>query len=194
MSSIIPDWEWRTFGKEIPLKVDFNDIRKTIRIESSEIYIISAIAEECFRIQESKLMIDRLNQVNMDGFEQWLPESKIEFPITIDEIKGVFKLFRLSMPSLTDDDYSKEKFIEIAKTNRRLIVSKIDKVINVYNIRGCIVEKTDLQIDGEQVVTIAVKNPDTLLIKKTLADMGVENRENRSYTSAIKLSKSDLLS
>ncbi|MBI9103507.1 MAG: hypothetical protein JEY99_13900 [Spirochaetales bacterium] len=194
MSGIIPDWEWRTFGKEIPLKVDLNIWQRTIRIESSDIYIISTIAEDCFRIQEGILIIDRLHQVNADGLEQWLPESKFEFPINIEEIKSVYKLFRLSMPSLTEKEYKKEEFIQIVKRNSRLILSKIDKVIHIYDIRDCIVEKADLRIDGESIVSIAVKDPDAQLIKKTLIHLGIEGRENKSYTSAIKLSQSNLLS
>lgn len=193
MNSIIPDWEWRTFDKEITLKTDLNNLKRIIRIESSEIYISSGVVDECFRIQDDKLIIEILLQINKDGFKQWKADSKISFPLKIEEINRIYRLFKLSMPNIENETCSREEFISLAKANSRLIVTEIQKVSDIYKYEGCLIEKTDLKIDGKNLITIALKNPDTKLIKKTLLIMGLDERENLSYTNAIKLGRFDLL-
>ena len=84
-------------------------------------------------------------------------------------------------------------FIELAQKNHRLIVAEISKAKDLYDVKGCMVERTVVYINGERYITVAVKNPDTELVKKTLNDLGIQDEINMSYTRAIKLSTGGLL-
>ena len=193
MNGIIPDWEWRTFGRNILLNVNLNDFSKVRQIESSEVYIVSTIVEVDPKIQNGKMDIKSLFQVNRDGLEQWISISENTFPIEIEELKDIYKIFKLSMPDFTEETCSYETFIELAQKNHRLIVAEISKAKDLYDVRGCMVERTVVYINGERYITVAVKDPDTELVKKTLIDLGIQDEVNMSYTRAIKLSTVGLL-
>ena len=127
MNGIIPNWEWRTFGRDILLNVNLNDFSRIRQIESSEVYIVSTIVEDNPKIRNGKMDIKSLFQVNRDGLEQWISIAENTFPIEIEELKDIYKIFKLSMPDFTQETCSYEDFIELAKRNDRLIVAEVSK-------------------------------------------------------------------
>ena len=98
MNGIIPNWEWRTFGRDILLNVNLNDFSRIRQIESSEVYIVSTIVEDNPKIRNGKMDIKSLFQVNRDGLEQWISIAENTFPIEIEELKDIYMIFKLSMP------------------------------------------------------------------------------------------------
>ena len=90
-SNIIPNWEWRTFGKSFNLNTDLDKCDHLRKIENSEIHIVSTLVDVDPKIQDNKLTIRSLYQVNSTGLEQWNSELNLSFPISIEELKEIVR-------------------------------------------------------------------------------------------------------
>ena len=79
MATIIPRWEWRTFGS------DFNGADEKIMAlnpsvkKSSEKYILSRNSNENCKIRDDLMDIKSPQAVNEDKLEQWFPTLKESF-------------------------------------------------------------------------------------------------------------------
>jgi exopolyphosphatase/guanosine-5'-triphosphate,3'-diphosphate pyrophosphatase len=98
MGEIIPRWEWRTFAKEIQTTINLGDYEKTRHVESSEVYVLSTVVDENPKIRDDKMDVKSLQQINDDGLEQWKPIMKVAFPLTVDQMTEVYRVFRHSVP------------------------------------------------------------------------------------------------
>lgn len=186
MGKIIPRWEWRTWGKEIKLNIDLSQYEHTRHIESSEVYILSTECEENTKVRDNKLDIKQLQQVDESGFELWKPIKKVEFPLPKNELLELYEIWRVSPPNFDKDIYTFDEFLEIAKTNEKLLIFNVDKVRDLYDVDGCIVEYSKVTVDGKIFMTAAAELPDTSVVKKVVEKMGLWGRENTSYVKALK--------
>ena len=92
LGTIIPRWEWRTFGKEFgAAEAKIKEHECTRAIESSEVYILSKKSGENIKVRDTLMDIKILKEINGDALEQWFPIMKATFPIAKGEMEEVFK-------------------------------------------------------------------------------------------------------
>lgn len=193
MGEAIPRWEWRTFAKQIDLKINLDDYEKARHMESSEVYILSTVVNENQKIRDDKMDIKSLQQVNEDGLEQWKPIMKVAFPLPIDQVTKVYRVFRLSVPKLDKSSYTFGEFVQMAKSNQRLLAIDVDKVRDLYDVDGCIVESAMVKFDGEEFKTVAAEDPDPAKVKATVEKLGLWGWENINYVKGLKRAKNKQL-
>ena len=186
MGEIIPRWEWRTFAKNIELKLDLAKYEKTRHVESAEVYVLSTIVDENPKIRDDKMDVKSLQQVNEDGLEQWKPIMKVSFPISAGQLREVYKIYRFSPPELKGNECSFAGFIELAKNNKRLMAIDVVKIRDLYDVDGCIVESATVKADGQEFKTVAAEDPDPAKVKATVEKLGLWGRENINYVQALK--------
>ncbi len=77
---------WSRGGSGAAFAPDFGDAGRllaaeaTIVVDSDEVYLLSAAEDALVKIRDGLLDIKRLQQVDDDGLEQWVPTLKAPFP------------------------------------------------------------------------------------------------------------------
>ena len=186
MAEIIPRWEWRHFADSIKLAINLNDYEKTRHVESSEFYVLSKVCDENPKVRANKMDIKSLQQVNEDWLEQWKPIKKVDFPLPKDEMIELYRIFRLTPPELKDKNYTIDEFLDMARNDNRLMVFSVEKVRDLYDVNGCIVEYATVKVNGKKVKTAAAELEDPKKVKETVKKMGLWGKENINYVKALK--------
>ncbi len=188
-----PRFEFRSFGQDFSAaqyrmaRLSAPVPEKVWERESDEVYIISRANDiNNTKIRNGKMDIKTYVQT-VDGFEQWNPLMKGEFPISREVLENeVFPAFMVKMPELTKDTYTYEEFIAMVKANPDLAAVKVHKQRFGYMVNDTICEVGNVLINGAKVVTINSESTEIEDIRKTVTDCGLEGVENINYLQAIK--------
>jgi len=130
------------------------------------------------KIRDSKMDIKTFVQ-NVDGFEQWNPLMKGEFPISAEVLKQeVFPAFMVPTPKLTKETYTLEEFLAMVKANPELQAVTVEKIRYGYMVNNTICETSKVYINGAMVYTINSESTEVEDLKKTVKDCGLEGVEN----------------
>jgi len=188
MSGIIARWEWRTFGSdfgEAEARIAAHPV--TRKLESSEVYILSARSGDNTKIRDALMDIKALQRVNDDGLEQWIPVMKEGFPIAVDVLRKVYDHWKVDAPDLDQPEYSYEQFLgELVRDNPDLTAVDVFKDRTGYMIDDCIVEIANLRFNDSGIRTIAVEMADPDLVMTTVNKLGLGEFENINYVSALR--------
>jgi exopolyphosphatase/guanosine-5'-triphosphate,3'-diphosphate pyrophosphatase len=188
MEEIIPRWEWRTFGG------DFGEAERRILEHgpakvrtSSETYVVSAAGSSNTKVRDGLMDIKRLQQVNAEALEQWVPVMKAGFPLTQMVLLDVFRAWNVARPRLTRDAYGFDEFIaELVEPNPALAAVGVNKERHGFTVNGCIVEIANLMFDGTPVRTVAVETEEPTTVVETVRALGLDRFENVNYVKALK--------
>ena len=186
MAEIIPRWEWRTFTHQPHVEEKISAYPLTRQVESSDVYILSELSMENAKVRNDLMDIKSLQVVTKDGLEQWKPVKKEKFPLPLSEVQAMFRSFRVPMPDFSQDTCSFDEFVDLIKTDERIICVTVDKSRRLYDVDGCIVEVADLKIAGKSVMTVAVELEDPDTVRETVKMLGLTGLENMNYVTAIK--------
>jgi exopolyphosphatase/guanosine-5'-triphosphate,3'-diphosphate pyrophosphatase len=184
--TIIPRWEWRTFAKQIGTKMDLAAYPRTRHVVSSEIYLVSETSEDNPKVRDKKMDIKQLQRIDDEGLEQWKPVMKADFPLSVDQVREVFRTLGLGVPRYDGGPIALEAFLALIGEDRRARAVRVDKVRDLFDVDGCIVEAADVSFDGDVYRTLAVEDPDPKKLMDTVDKLGLSGRENLNYVKAIK--------
>ncbi len=98
----------------------------------------------------------------------------------------MFGVFRVPMPEFSKDTCTFDEFVELIKTDDRIICVTVEKSRRLYDVGGCIVEVADLRIAGKSIMTVAVELEDPDKVRDTMKMLGLTGLENINYVTAIK--------
>ena len=187
LGTIIPRWEWRTFGEEFgAAEENIKAYECTRSMESSEVYILSKKSGENVKIRDSLMDIKVLRAFEND-LEQWFPIMKATFPIGTEEAQEVFKAAGVDFDPQGDTEWDYEEFIaKMVDSNSDLKAVGVFKKRYGYKIDGATVELADLTIDGKAIRTTAVEDADPELVTTLVAKLGLSGYENISYIKAMR--------
>ena len=188
-----PRFEFRTFGQCFAeahrrmARLSAPVPEKVWERRSDEIYIISRTNDvNNTKIRDGKMDIKTFVRT-VDGLEQWNPLMKGEFPISRTVLeKEVFPAFMVEMPALTKDNYTYEEFIAMVREHPDLAAVRVSKQRFGYMVNDTICEAGNVLINGARVFTINSESTEVEDIKRTLAEVGLEDAENINYLQAIK--------
>ena len=109
--TIIPRWEWRTFGTHFGAAEEYiAKLEPTGIQESDETYLISPTGDTV-KIRAGLMDIKLLREVGRNGLERWEPVLKAEFPLSGEHVAAVFAALREPMPPLDRERYTLEQFL-----------------------------------------------------------------------------------
>ena len=103
MATIIPRWEWRTFGSDFKgADKKIMDLGPSVK-KSGEKYILSRNSNENCKIRDDLMDIKSPVNVNEDKLEQWYPTMKLSFPLSKEQVTELFsKYFKVEVPELAE--------------------------------------------------------------------------------------------
>jgi len=188
-----PRFEFRSFGQNFD-----NAAKRMARFStpvpeklwerrSDEVYILSRTNDiNNTKIRDGKMDIKTYVQT-IDGFEQWNPLMKGEFPIAASVLRNeVFPAFQVKIPELHKEEYTYDEFIYLVDQHPDLQAVSVHKQRFGYMVNNTICETGNVFINGAKVVTINSESTEVEDIKKTIQDIGLEGVENINYLQAIK--------
>jgi exopolyphosphatase/guanosine-5'-triphosphate,3'-diphosphate pyrophosphatase len=182
MATIIPRWEWRTFGKRFGVAESrFAELTQTGLQESDELYLLGGSGENV-KIRDGLVDIKVLREVDAQGLERWEPVMKKGFPLPRSDVTTVFDSLKVTVPELKREAYTLEQFLdEVVKPSGVLRPVEVHKRRVRYRVSGCTAEVTDI-IAGERATrTIAIESENASAVVSAIASVGLGAYLNTSY-------------
>ena len=186
MATIIPRWEWRTFGSDFKgADQKIMDLNPSVK-KSGEKYILSRNSNENCKIRDDLMDIKSPVNVNEDKLEQWYPTMKLSFPLSKEQVTELFtKYFKIDVPELADS-YDYAAFVELCGQQKDLCVVDVKKVRYITNIDATIVEVAETEFNGVPNRKVCVEHIDPALVMSVVRKLGVEGLPNINYIRAMK--------
>ena len=186
MATIIPRWEWRTFGSDFKgADQKIMDLNPSVK-KSGEKYILSRNSNENCKIRDDLMDIKSPVNVNEDKLEQWYPTMKLAFPLSKEQVTELFtKYFKIDVPELADS-YDYAAFVELCGQQKDLCVVDVKKVRYITNIDETIVEVAETEFNGVPNRTVCVEHIDPALVMSVVRKLGVQDLPNINYINAMK--------
>jgi len=157
---LVPRWEWRSFAPDFGEAGRLLAAEATVVVESDEVYLLSAAEDALVKLRAGLLDIKRLQQVDKDGLEQWVPTLKAPIglaPADVDEVVAALGVVR----------------VDVHKTRHR---STID---------GCLAELTEVRAGGSTTWSIAVESEDPTQVMVLLRRLGLDSLPNSNYARGL---------
>jgi exopolyphosphatase / guanosine-5'-triphosphate,3'-diphosphate pyrophosphatase len=182
MATIIPRWEWRTFGMRFGAAEDaFAALVPSGIQESDELYLLSEAGDNV-KVRDDLMDIKVLVEVDAQGLEQWRPVMKAGFPLAAPDVAKVFESLRLPVPSLSRDAYTLDQFVsELAEPGGTMRAVTVHKRRVRYTVGGCTAEVSDVVADGRPTRTIAIESEDAAAVIAAVRSVGLGGYVNTSY-------------
>jgi len=186
METIIPRWEWRTFGTHFGIaETRFAELTPASVRESDELYFLGGNGANV-KVRDALMDIKLLRETDANGLERWEPVMKQPFPLPAADVATVYALLGLTAPLLTRDAYSLDQFInELAGPGAGLRPVKVHKRRVRYAVGGCLAELSDIWVDGIPSRTIAIESEDAALVLSAIQTVGLSGFLNVNYTRGL---------
>jgi exopolyphosphatase/guanosine-5'-triphosphate,3'-diphosphate pyrophosphatase len=187
-STIVPRWEWRTFGAEFGAADEaFAALEPELVQESDETYLLSPGTDAAVKIRAGLMDIKVLEQVTEAGLEQWRPAMKETFPLARGEADKVCTALRVSAPPPAIKAFSLDEFLAaLAAPERGVRAVSVHKHRRHYTLNGCMAELTEVVAEGQMAKTVAIEATDAGRVIATVQQLGLSGGENTSYPRWLK--------
>ena len=185
MTTIIPRWEWRTFGSDFGGAEDvFAGLEPTGIQESDEVYLRTG-SGPIVKIRDGMMDVKVLQEVSPEGLEQWIPVMKEGFPLAATDVAKVFAMLEIETPPLERDSYTLDQLLSVLASQPQVSAVPIHKRRVRYTVQGCMAEVTDLLVDGVPIRTIALESEDPDKVIAAVDATGMQNLVNHNFVRAM---------
>jgi exopolyphosphatase/guanosine-5'-triphosphate,3'-diphosphate pyrophosphatase len=187
VEKIVPRWEWRTFGEKFPQAEEALAAFEPTVNESDEVYLLSVPGDASIKLRDGVVDVKRLDDVNDDGLERWIPIMKAPFPLAARDVRTVLEQVRATNISLDRGTYTGAQFAsDIVERDGDLLTLGVRKRRLRYVIDTCMVERTEVDAGGKTIGTIAIESPDATLVNATIERLGLAGRRNTNVARGLK--------
>ena len=182
MTTIVPRWEWRAFGRSFGAAEDaLVPITPKRTEEGDEIYLVSGVSANV-KVRDDLMDVKVLREVNADGLERWEPVMKQGFPLAAKDVSEVLEALDVPAPKLTRTTYTLDGFLnELIQPNDLARVVRVHKRRTRFMIDGCMAELADVVVNGRSTRTIAIESEDAAAVIVAVRAVGLGGYENISY-------------
>jgi exopolyphosphatase / guanosine-5'-triphosphate,3'-diphosphate pyrophosphatase len=182
VTTIVPRWEWRAFGRSFGAAEDaLVPISPKRTEEGDEIYLVSGVRANV-KVRDDLMDVKVLREVNADGLERWEPVMKQGFPLAATDASEVLEALDVTGPNLTRATYTLDGFLnELIRSNDVVRVVNVHKRRNRFTAAGCMAELADVVADGRPTRTLALESEDAAALSAAVRAIGLEGYVNTSY-------------
>ena len=185
--TIIPRWEWRTFGESLA-----DAARRLTPLvtgpaqESDELYLLGHGTEASVKVRDGLMDVKRRVGVDENGLEQWRPVMKAPFPLSAAEVEVVLDALGASA-ALDLPEYTQERLVSLigAQSDGPLAVA-VHKRRARLRFGGCMGELSEFRSEHGSVRTLALESEDPGLVAAAVRDLGLASRHNVSVPRELK--------
>ncbi len=185
-----PRFEFRAFGRGFGRIA--RRMRERGRLEQigdrEDLYLLSASdAEHGVKVRDGRVEVKRLLE-RRDGLERWAPSHAAELPVAADFVREVLApALGLASPSLRREHYALADLLaELVEPEPCLAAVRVHKRRASFTLEGIRAEHAVLEVDGEELETLALESPDPQALVRMVALFGLREYPNRSYPAALR--------
>ncbi|HET6173933.1 MAG TPA: hypothetical protein VFD90_15085 [Gaiellales bacterium] len=186
--TIIPRWEWRTFGESFgPAEERFAALMPEKVEESTERYLLSTRSPASAKIRGGLIDVKHLEAVNDDGLELWLPVMQGAFPLPAADAASL--LHELAMPPVPLDRaaYTLDQLIgEVVSPLPELRAVDVHKRRTHFTVSGAMSELSELTVAARRTRSIAVELDDPVVVISAVRELGLADRPNTCMARVLK--------
>jgi len=188
VTEIVPRWEWRTFGERLGAAEERLAALTPERVhDSDELYVLALDSDASLKVRDGLLDVKRLQRVDDEGLEQWMPVAKGGFPLSAEEIARLAEALHAPAPNLARAEYTLDQLVdEVVGPSPELVAVAVRKHRVHYTVGGAMVELSELRTDHGAARTIAVESEDPARVVATVRELGLEGRPNVSVPRELK--------
>ncbi|HET7763221.1 MAG TPA: Ppx/GppA phosphatase family protein [Phycicoccus sp.] len=183
---VVPRWEWRTFAPRGDLTEALALLPADTVQESDEVYVLSLEGDASVKLRAGVLDVKVEEHVDGDGLQQWRPVLKATFPLDGEAAAVAFGALGLPAPEARGEVTEEQWWQDLVGTRPELRAVPVHKRRRRGLLDGCMVEATEIEVDGVPALTVAVESPDQALVSATIARLGVEGRRNTCVARGLK--------
>jgi exopolyphosphatase/guanosine-5'-triphosphate,3'-diphosphate pyrophosphatase len=184
--TIVPRWEWRTFGDHFgQAEARFHVLIPDAIQESDETYILSRKSDASVKVRDGLMDVKHLQTVNDDGLEQWIPVLKAQFPLAADDVSTLYDALGAGHPP-HGDEVSLEQLLTAVRNAADLRAIEVHKKRMRYEIDRCMAELSEISSDGHSTRTIAIELEDPEPVIGAARDLGLGDRANTCMAKGLK--------
>ena len=186
MATIIPRWEWRTFGDDLDeAATALARYRTGSDNESDELYFLSPGCENV-KVRDGLMDIKVLREVNPDGLEQWFPLMKAAFPLAAADVAKVYEGLHVepTQPGGASRTLA-ELVADLASARPPARAVKVHKLRRRCKIGSCMGEISDVVANDRRAQTLAIEGEDAAAVIAAVREAGLGGRVNTSYTNCL---------
>lgn len=182
MTTIVPRWEWRTFGLEFGAAEEVFAALEPMTIQASDEVYLRTDSGPIVKIRDELMDVKVLQAVSPEGLEQWIPVIKEGFPLAATEVSKVFDLLEIAPPPLDRASYTLDQLLsEVISPLPQISAVPIHKRRVRYTLHGCMAEVTDLEVDGVPMRTIAIESEDPNAVVAAVNATGMQSLMNHNF-------------
>ena len=186
--SIIPRWEWRTFGErfgEAESRITARPRERTH--ESDELYLLSRMSGASVKVRDGLMDVKRLEEVSADGLERWRPVIKAAFPLPAATVRTVMDVLGPVTAPFTRAEYTLDELLEeLVGPSPDLVVVKVHKRRSHYTIGDCMAELSEVRIAQGSRRTIEIESEDPDHVRAVVRELGLDSRPNVNLPRELK--------
>jgi exopolyphosphatase/guanosine-5'-triphosphate,3'-diphosphate pyrophosphatase len=188
VTEIVPRWEWRTFGAQLGEAGARLEALEPERVEDSdELYVLALDSDASMKVRGGVLDVKRLERVDDDGLEQWMPVAKASFPVGAAAIVRLEEALKAPAHMLDRAEYTLDQLLaEVVGPSSELMAVPVHKHRAHYTVGGAMVELSEIGTERGSRQTIAVESEDPALVVATVRELGFETRPNVSLPRELK--------
>jgi exopolyphosphatase/guanosine-5'-triphosphate,3'-diphosphate pyrophosphatase len=184
---VVARWEWRIFGRHVPLRELGSAITSEKPRNSAETYLLSSVGPHNVKIRGGVLELKHLDRIAHGGLEQWHPVLKAAFPLTTDALRAACEVLGVAAPGAAPEGLTQEAFLQIVVVpNPTLRLVAVEKRRFRIAFGECPGEGVSLVVDGARWESLAFEHHDAALLLETLRRLRLDVRQNTNYPSGLK--------
>ena len=178
--TIVPRWEWRTFGEHFGEAESAFAALTVERVDDSdELYLLASGSDASVKIRDGRFDVKALQAVDDAGLEQWLPVAKRTFPVSRADVGTLLERLRVPAPALDLEAYSLDDFLaKVVRVSDALQAVAVHKRRVHYTVSGCMAELSEIRTDAGSARSIAIESPDPDLVLAAVRELGLASRAN----------------
>jgi hypothetical protein len=190
-SKIVPRAEFRVFGTgvvDVVKEKMWNG--KTVLFQArrmpAETYFLSTRTNEAnVKVRDGLLDIKTKVGETPEGYEIFQPRGKFQFPVKKADLQTILSNLRVDV-ALTQDSYSIDEFIAIARRHPDLSPVSVEKMRWGFTIDGVICEYAQVWFNGALVESACAESEKYDAMKTVVEGLGIAGMKNTNYLRAAK--------
>ena len=186
---IVPRAEFRVFGKDVIELVQKNIWNgKTVLFQArkmpAETYFLSANTNEAnVKVRDGLLDIKTKVGETPEGYEIFQPRGKFQFPVSKADLAVILSHLKVDI-ELSEETYTIERFIEIARQTPQLVPVTVEKMRYGFTIDGIICEYAQVWFNGALVESACCESENYEGMQKAVQALGIADMPNTNYLKA----------
>ena len=177
--TIVPRWEWRTFGESFGAADERLAALVPERVEESdERYLLALRSDASVKVRGGLMDVKQLERVHDNGLELWRPVMKAAFPLPAAGVAVRPRRLRAAAPPLERPAYTLDELLDeiVRPSPDARSPSRCTSAACATRSAAAWPRSPSVTADGRATRTIAIESEDPARVIAAVRDLGLDGR------------------